>query len=66
MNSFSKMRYLAGITQLDAVEKLNVTQGAISQWEQGDCFTRAEILPQIAKLYNCTVDELLQDKPESA
>ena len=37
-----------------------VTQGAISQWETGKSFPRAELLPKLADILGCTVDELLR------
>jgi transcriptional regulator with XRE-family HTH domain len=59
MNKLRESREKIGLRQLDASIALNITQGAISQWETGDSFPRAELLPKIAGLYKCSIDELL-------
>ena len=63
MNLLKKARKKAGISQESVAIKLNVTQGAISQWEKGKSLPRAELLPKLAALYGCTVDELLSERP---
>jgi len=52
-------REASGIKQVDAAARLNVAQSTISMWEGGNNLPQAELLPRIATLYNCTVDELL-------
>ena len=34
---------------------------AVSKWERGLAKPRADKLPQLAKLYGCTIEELLAD-----
>ena len=62
MNSIKRIRESRNIRQVELAKLLNVTQGAISQWETGNCLPQADMLPQIAKVLDCTIDELLQDK----
>ena len=61
MNPFKKNRNAAGLTQQTVADKLGVYQSTVAMWEAGDNKPRADILPQIAKLYNCTIDDLLRE-----
>ena len=65
MNNFKYYRDQAKLRQVEVAEKLNLTQGAVSQWEQEESLPRAELLPEIAKLYGCTVDELLRSDTQN-
>lgn len=58
--NISVAREKRGITQAELADRLCVTQGAISQWETGKSFPRAELLPKLADILGCTVDELLR------
>lgn len=51
-----------GITQKDLATKLGVDQSTISLWESGKTAPRASLLPQIAKICKCTIDELLMEE----
>ncbi|MCL2362377.1 MAG: helix-turn-helix domain-containing protein [Defluviitaleaceae bacterium] len=66
MTNFKEQRKKAGLRQEKVGTQLGVTQGLVSQWETGRCLPRADLLPKIAVLYGCSVDELLsinvQDK----
>lgn len=62
--SFKKVREASGYTQQELAEKIGVDQSAVCLWETGKTSPRAKLLPTIAKLLNCTVDELL--KPEAS
>lgn len=59
--SFIAAREKAGMTQTDAAKEIGVDQSAVSLWETGKTAPRAGLLPKIAKLYGCTVDELLSN-----
>lgn len=53
-------REAAGLLQEDVAKKVNVTQAAVSRWESG--YTKRisrKYHKKLAKLYGCTVDELL-------
>jgi len=55
---------MAGLKQGLAAKKLDVTQGAVSNWETGSFKPRADLLPKIAKLYGCRIDDLFPvEKP---
>lgn len=53
-------REKSGMSQQTLADALNITQGAISQWEKGDSTPRADKLVQLAQILGCTVDELLR------
>ena len=52
------LRKKANISQEEIAKRLNVTQGAISQWEKGITRPTADKLPELAKILGCTIDEL--------
>jgi transcriptional regulator with XRE-family HTH domain len=43
-------------------EEMDVTDAAVAQWESGATSPRAKLLPTLAQLYGCTVDELLKEE----
>ena len=49
----------AGMTQLELANKLNVTDRAVSKWEQNEGNPDISILPRIADLFNVTLDYLM-------
>lgn len=57
--AISAARKRLGITQKELAIRLNVSQGAISQWEIGTTNPSIELLPRLAEILGCTVDELL-------
>lgn len=59
LSNFESMRKRAGLTQQESARKLGVSQGAVSQWENGNIKPRAAILIKLAELYDCTIDDLL-------
>lgn len=60
--SFKSLRDSKGLTQYDVAEKLNVSQSAVSRWENGECVPCRKYRPILAQLFGCTVDELLSDE----
>lgn len=57
--NFKRMRLKTGLTQQDVAQRLNISNTTVSMWETGESLPRAELLTKIAKLYDCTIDELL-------
>lgn len=55
------LRIKLGMNQEQFAEIFNVTQGTVSQWETGLTKPRIDLLPKIARLLGCTVDELLKE-----
>ena len=60
MNRLKEFRIKKGFTQIELAQKLNVKQNTVSQWETGESLPRADKLFKLAKILNCTVDELLK------
>lgn len=56
---YRQARLRAGMSQAAAARKLGVTAGCIGQWEIGYTQPRAALLPRVAELYGCTLEELL-------
>lgn len=54
-----EFRARAGLRQIDVAKKLNVTPMAVSNWENGLNKIARKYHKKLAKLYGCTVDELL-------
>lgn len=52
-----------GLTQIQLAEKLNVSNRAISKWENGDGYPDVSILEDISKVLGVTIDELLTGNP---
>ena len=63
MNAMRERR-LRGVipTQREVARQLGVSESAVNKWERGLAKPRADRLPQIAKLYGCTIEELLVDE----
>ena len=53
------LRKQAGITQEDLANKLNVSNQAVSKWEAGKCCPDIELLPELASLFEISIDKLL-------
>ena len=61
---FKSARRKAGVKVAEVIKALNVTDSAVYQWEMGLTVPDARKLPIIAKLYNCSIDELLTGNGE--
>ena len=59
----SQLRRQAGMTQEELAAKLGVTNQAVSKWESAQCCPDIALLPDIARLFGLTVDELLTGAP---
>ena len=55
-----KFRKEKGLTQGALAMQLGVKQGAVAMWETGKALPRADKLPKLAEILDCTVDELLK------
>ncbi len=56
-----KFRMSAGLTQDVLAFKLGVKRQTISMWETGESAPKTEMLPEIAKIFGCTIDDLFAD-----
>ena len=64
--AFAEQRRKMGLTQVEVAQQLGVTGAAVSMWESGKTLPRLSLLPKIAALYGCTVDELLREQPKNS
>ena len=46
------------LTQSDLAEKLNITDRAISKWENGNCLPDAGTMPELCKILNISINDL--------
>ena len=56
--ALKELRKRAGLNQADVAAALDIQQSTVAMWESGENKPRADKLPEIAKLYNCTIDDL--------
>ena len=53
------IRKSRNMTQEELASSLNVSRTAVTMWETGQSLPRTELLPRLAEILGCTVDELL-------
>ena len=58
------MRRRAGFTVAQLAERLSVTRATIYFWEQGRYLPNAGLLPELAEILGCTIDDLFTDHNE--
>ena len=63
-NRIKLKRKELGLTQAELGEKLNITDRAVSKWEQGEGDPNLSIIPDIAKVLGVSLDYLLLGKEE--
>ena len=56
-----KLREMHTMTQQQLADSLGVARSAIANWESGIAKPRADLLPQLAALFHCTIDELFRE-----
>lgn len=54
-------RELNGLLQVDLAKKLEVDQGTVSNWERGVTKPYRKYLKKMARIFGCTVDDLLKE-----
>lgn len=63
--ALKELRKRAGMNQADVAAALNVQQSTVAMWENGENKPRADKLPEIAKLFHCTIDDLYDLRKEA-
>lgn len=56
--NISKYRKKSGLTQVELAEKLGVSFQAVSKWETAKSAPDISLLPMMAELFGCYIDEL--------
>ncbi len=62
MNEIRIKRQDMGFTQEKLSRLLKVNRSTVAKWETGESQPRSELLPQIAKILNCKIDDLFSIK----
>lgn len=60
MTAIQKYRKQKNMTQKQLAEAVGVTQGAVTQWEKGATNPKIETLVVMAKLFDCTLEDLVK------
>lgn len=58
--TLKERREAAGLQQKQVAKKLDISDCAVSNWERGKNGILKKYQKKLAKLYGCTVDELLK------
>lgn len=60
-NNIAFYRKKAGLSQTEVKEKLCLSStGTVSQWETGSRNPSVELLPKLASVLGCTIDDLFR------
>lgn len=62
MKGLKRVREAAKMSQTELADKIGVKPNAVSQYESGVRTPHATLLPKIAQILECTVDELLREQ----
>ncbi len=57
-----KLRKKQGLTQIELAKRLNISDKAVSRWENGLGFPEVTLFPILADLFGVTVDYLMTGK----
>ncbi len=52
------------MSQAALAESLGVDNSTVAKWESGGVYPRAQLLPQIARILGCTIDELFKGEED--
>lgn len=59
-----ELRESLKLTQEDLAKKLHIGRTTVSMWENGEAMPRADKLPEIAKVLNCSIEDLYDHERE--
>lgn len=57
--NLKRLREEKGLTQSELADELSVTPQSVSRWEKGLAYPDIEKLPQLSKLFDVSIDELM-------
>lgn len=60
MNRLAELRTKAGYSQENAARKIGVERSTIAKWETSVSFPRGNLLPVVAKVYNCKIEDFYE------
>lgn len=53
-----------GYTQSYIAYRMGTTQATVARWESGAVSPPARVLPKLAEIFGCTIDELFEKEKE--
>lgn len=56
-----ELRKKCGLTQAQLATLLNVKQVTVSYWENGESMPTAKKLPELARILQCSIDDLFEN-----
>lgn len=59
-----KLRESLKLTQEDLAKKLHIGRTTVSMWESGDAMPRADKLPELARVLNCSIEDLYEHEKD--
>ena len=62
--NIKRLRLGAGYSQEQLARKLHISQGAVSQWEQGKTVPDTQTLLQLAQLFGVSLNEFTDNSPQ--
>lgn len=65
MNRIRELRQKKQLSQEELARFLNVDRSSVAKWETGTNYPRAEKLMAMAKIFGCTMDELMEGIKEA-
>ena len=66
MKKLVDLRNQKGLSQIELAERLGVSRQSVSKWETGQALPSAENLKALSKLYNVSLDWLMNDEEYTA
>ena len=66
MHNIKVFREKCGLSQRKVADLMDVSQQAVARWENGEAKPRADVLPKLARVLGCTIDELFRDPQKEA
>ena len=60
----AKKRHEKGLTQEELANYIGVSKASVSKWETGQSYPDITFLPQLATLFNISIDELMGYEPQ--
>lgn len=64
-DALKAMRKRSGLSQMEVAESLNIQQSTVAMWETGENVPRTDKLPELARLYHCSIDDLFRTEAEN-
>lgn len=58
MLKIKELRNKIGLSQNELAKQLEVVQSTVSMWESGTNSPRMSMIPKLAKILQCSIDEL--------